>query len=73
MHLPTPPGDIAAAAERVAAGRERILAEIRKVIVGQDTVIDEVLMALSNSHLRYRLTKAAVWYQSPTVRLDCTF
>ena len=38
--------DIAAVAERVAAGRERILAELRKVIVGQDTVIDEVLMAL---------------------------
>ena len=38
--------DIAAVAERVAAGRERILGEIRKVIVGQDTVIDEVLMAL---------------------------
>jgi len=40
----TPP--IAAVAERVAAGRERILAEIRKAIVGQDEVIDEVLMAL---------------------------
>src|SRR5215208_1278185 len=38
--------DIAAVAERVAAGRERILAEIRKVIVGQDAVIDQVLMAL---------------------------
>src|SRR5688572_14334941 len=38
--------DIAAVAERVAVGRERILGEIRKVIVGQDTVIDEVLMAL---------------------------
>ena len=38
--------DIAAVAERVAAGRERILAEIRKVIVGQDTVIEQVLMAL---------------------------
>ena len=37
---------IAAAAEQVAAGRERILAEIRKVIVGQDAVIDQVLMAL---------------------------
>jgi MoxR-like ATPase len=37
---------IAAVAERVADGRERILAEIRKVIVGQDAVIDEVLMAL---------------------------
>ena len=33
-------------AERVAQGRERILAEIRKVIVGQDAVIDQVLMAL---------------------------
>jgi MoxR-like ATPase len=33
-------------AERVADGRARILAEIRKVIVGQDTVIDQVLMAL---------------------------
>src|SRR4026209_1649150 len=39
--------DIAAVAERVAAGRERILPAIRKVIVGQDTVMDEVLMALS--------------------------
>jgi MoxR-like ATPase len=33
-------------AERVADGRDRILAEIRKVIVGQDAVIDQVLMAL---------------------------
>src|SRR5438477_4131212 len=33
-------------AERVAQGRARILAEIRKVIVGQDAVIDQVLMAL---------------------------
>jgi len=46
MHMPSPSSDIAAVAERVAAGRERILTEIRKVIVGQDTVIDEVLMAL---------------------------
>src|SRR5262245_21056379 len=38
--------DIVAVAERVARGRERILAEIRKVIVGQDEVIDQVLMAL---------------------------
>jgi MoxR-like ATPase len=43
---PTPTTDIAAAAERVALGRARILAEIRKVIVGQDEVIDQVLMAL---------------------------
>jgi MoxR-like ATPase len=38
--------DIAAVAERVSQGRERILAEIRKVIVGQDAVIDQVLMVL---------------------------
>src|SRR6187397_212717 len=38
--------DIAAVAEGVAQGRARILAEIRKVIVGQDEVIDQVLMAL---------------------------
>jgi MoxR-like ATPase len=38
--------DLAAVAERVALGRERILTEIRKVIVGQDEVIDQVLMAL---------------------------
>jgi MoxR-like ATPase len=38
--------DIAAVAERVSQGRERILAEIRKVIVGQDEVIDQVLMAV---------------------------
>jgi MoxR-like ATPase len=44
MHRTTT--DIAAVAERVSQGRERILAEIRKVIVGQDAVIDQVLMAL---------------------------
>jgi MoxR-like ATPase len=32
--------------DRVALGRERILAEVRKVIVGQDDVIDLVLTAL---------------------------
>jgi MoxR-like ATPase len=32
--------------ERVAQGRERILTEIRKVIIGQDDVIDLVLTAL---------------------------
>ncbi|HSC25664.1 MAG TPA: AAA family ATPase [Vicinamibacterales bacterium] len=37
---------IAEVAGRVAQSRARILAEIRKVIVGQDRVIDEVLMAL---------------------------
>ena len=38
--------DIAAVAERVSQGRERILSEIRKVIVGQDEVIDQVLMSI---------------------------
>ena len=33
-------------AEKVAGGRQRILSELRKVIVGQDDVVDEVLMAL---------------------------
>ena len=38
--------NIAEVADRVAEGRDRILAEIRKVIVGQDAVIDQLLMAL---------------------------
>ena len=42
----TSTAEIAVVAERVALGRERILNEIRKVIVGQDDVIDQVLMAL---------------------------
>ena len=33
-------------AEMVAAGRAQILSELRKVIVGQDEVVDEVLMSL---------------------------
>ncbi len=37
---------VAAVAERVMQGRARILAELRKVIVGQDEVIDLVLTAL---------------------------
>src|SRR5215203_2334821 len=45
MHT-TSTAEIAAVAERVAQGRTRILGEIRKVIVGQDEVIDQVLMAL---------------------------
>jgi MoxR-like ATPase len=36
----------AISAERVAQGRERILAELRKVIVGQDDVVEQVLIAL---------------------------
>ncbi len=40
--------DVAAGslAERVAEGRSRILTELRKVIVGQDEVVDQVLIAL---------------------------
>src|SRR6478735_1718038 len=38
--------DITDAAARVAGHRARILAEIRKVVVGQDEVIDQVLMAV---------------------------
>src|SRR5712671_1337187 len=38
--------DVATTAEKVAEGREQILAELRKVIVGQDEVIEEVLIAL---------------------------
>src|SRR5688500_1439142 len=37
---------VSADAERVAAGRERILTELRKVIVGQDEVVEQVLIAL---------------------------
>ncbi len=33
-------------AEKVSAGRERILSELRKVIVGQDEVVDQILIAL---------------------------
>src|SRR5512134_3497186 len=33
-------------AERVQKGREQILTELRKAIVGQNEVIDEVLIAL---------------------------
>jgi MoxR-like ATPase len=41
-----------ATADRVAEGRERILTELRKVIVGQDDVIDQVLTALfTGGHL----------------------
>ena len=52
---PTSQAELTAVAERVALGRERILAEIRKVIVGQDAVIDQVLMALfTGGHADHR-------------------
>jgi MoxR-like ATPase len=38
--------DAAKAIETLAGGRERILGEIRKVIVGQGHVVDEILVAL---------------------------
>jgi MoxR-like ATPase len=41
-----PTTQVGTLAARVAEGRERILRELRKVIVGQDEVVDEVLMAL---------------------------
>src|SRR5687767_15194703 len=37
---------VSAGAERVAEGRERILGELRKVIVGQDEIVEQVLIAL---------------------------
>jgi MoxR-like ATPase len=37
---------VSASAEQVAEGRERILGELRKVIVGQDEVVEQVLLAL---------------------------
>jgi MoxR-like ATPase len=40
------PSAATVSAERVADGRERILRELRKVIVGQDEVVEEVLIAL---------------------------
>jgi len=40
------PNVAAVGAERVAEGRDRILAELRKVIVGQDEVVEQVLIAL---------------------------
>ena len=42
----TPSAVGAGLVERVAHGREQILQEIRKVIVGQNEVIDQVLTAL---------------------------
>jgi MoxR-like ATPase len=38
--------ELSSLAARVADGREKILRELRKVIVGQDDVVDQVLMAL---------------------------
>jgi MoxR-like ATPase len=38
--------DTESLAARVAEGRERILEQLRRVIVGQDDVVDQVLMAL---------------------------
>jgi MoxR-like ATPase len=37
---------VTVSAARVAEGRERILSELRKVIVGQDDVVEQVLIAL---------------------------
>ncbi|MGE0448961.1 MAG: AAA family ATPase [Vicinamibacterales bacterium] len=40
------PNTVTTSVERVAEGRSRILNELRKVIVGQDDVVDQVLIAL---------------------------
>jgi MoxR-like ATPase len=37
---------VSVSAERVAEGRQRILSELRKVIIGQDEVVEQVLLAL---------------------------
>src|SRR5436190_11997309 len=37
---------VSVSAERVSEGRERILGELRKVIVGQDEIVEQVLLAL---------------------------
>src|SRR6476660_9821581 len=44
MRSPTDPEPVINA-ERVAEGRDRILTELRKVIVGQDEVVEQVLIA----------------------------
>jgi MoxR-like ATPase len=46
MTFPSTPDATASFAARVQAGRARILGELRKVIVGQDEVVDQVLIAL---------------------------
>src|SRR5687767_8311385 len=46
MTFPLTPDATTSFAARVQAGRARILGELRKVIVGQDEVVDQVLMAL---------------------------
>jgi MoxR-like ATPase len=44
VEAPSPVAPVTA--EQLAEGRDRILAELRKVIVGQDEVVDQVLIAL---------------------------
>jgi MoxR-like ATPase len=49
---PEAPASDRQAVERLQAARERILAEIHKVIVGQDQVVDQLLTALfANGHV----------------------
>src|SRR5688572_5452814 len=44
--MSTAASSVSSFAERVQDGRDRILAELRKIIVGQDEVVDQVLIAL---------------------------
>jgi MoxR-like ATPase len=46
MRSPTDDPTPVLSAERVAEGRDRILSELRKTIVGQDDVVEQVLIAL---------------------------
>jgi MoxR-like ATPase len=66
--------DVVATAEKVAEGRQQILAELRKVIVGQDEAVDEVLIALfTGGHCLItgvRLAGRSSSRRSPTSDLD---
>ena len=43
---PTPPTDDLALAERLKRGRDDIISELRKLIIGQEGVIEQVLISL---------------------------
>ncbi len=45
-HIKLEAADDVALADRLRAGRERVLEEVRKLIVGQDEVIEQVLLSL---------------------------
>jgi len=50
-HTPTASGDDVEAVQRLGQMRDRIVGELRKIIVGMDDVIDEMMIAIfSNGH-----------------------